>query len=647
MMQPGYRPDIDGLRAIAIIPVVLYHTLPQAAPAGFIGVDIFFVISGFLISGIFFRQFDRHAFSLAEFYGRRIRRIFPALITVLMSCLAVGWFILLPNEYAQLGKHALASAAFVQNFVLWNEVGYFDTRSILKPLLHIWSLGIEEQFYIVWPLLLWIGWRQKVNLLLLTIAIAIVSFASCMLLVRHHPSAAFYLPFTRFWELLSGAALAHMMLYQPQRFERFGGFRSIIGIAMLAWSLVAIPSAGFPGWQALVPTFGTALVISAGQDALPNRFFLSLRPMVWIGLISYPLYLWHWPLLAFARIVAGYELAPGVGLALIIASILLSWATYTLIEKPIRNRKYLPGKAAVVLCCAALVVAAAGFLVVLQRGITPQNRTEQAYNNLPEDLYEPLSSTECASRYGSLFDGGFNEARDICLFEERKKPSDLLILGDSHALRLFGAMVHLGWDGITLLGRGSCAPILDAPNVYWLKCQPTGDRIIEFAIASKARTIILTGVFERYFDGTYGPQAQDAVENDIKRNFARLAESNKAVLLVLDNPSLPFEAPDCLRRPISFRPKLECSFERNFYESKSAKYRDLFYKFAAIYPTIKIVETVQNFCTEEKCFAYNERGLLYRGDNNHLNTTGASLVVQTIVQQAPDLLPANTPGKPN
>src|SRR5882724_4763933 len=258
MMQPRYRPDVDGLRAIAIIPVLLFHTFPQAAPGGFIGVDIFFVISGFLISGIFFRDFDRHAFSLADFYGRRIRRIFPALITVLITCLAVGWFILLPNEYAQLGKHAVASAAFVQNFVLWNEVGYFDTRSILKPLLHIWSLGIEEQFYIVWPLLLWVGWKRKVNLLSLTIAIAIISFAGCILLMRHHPGAAFYLPFTRFWELLSGAALAHMMLYQPQRFERFGDFRSIAGIAMLAWSLIEISSTDFPGWRALVPPIGTA-----------------------------------------------------------------------------------------------------------------------------------------------------------------------------------------------------------------------------------------------------------------------------------------------------------------------------------------------------------------------------------------------------
>jgi hypothetical protein len=181
----------------------------------------------------------------------------------------------------------------------------------------------------------------------------------------------------------------------------------------------------------------------------------------------------------------------------------------------------------------------------------------------------------------------------------------------------------------------------------WLKCQPTGDRIVDFAIASTFTTIILTGVFERYFHGTYGLQSPNFIENDIKRTCARLAESNKTILIVLDNPSLPFDSPDCLRRPISFRPKLECSFDRKIHESKTAKYRELFYKFAAIYPAVKIVETVQNFCTEEKCFAYNEHGLLYQGDNNHLNIAGASLVVQSIVQRAAGLLPANNPGKQN
>lgn len=647
IMQPRYRPDIDGLRAIAIIPVLLFHTFPEYAPGGFIGVDIFFVISGFLISAIFFRDFDRQSFNLAEFYGRRIRRIFPALITVLAVCLAVGWFILLPNEYTQLGKHVVASAAFIQNFVLWNEAGYFDTRSTLKPLLHIWSLGIEEQFYIVWPLLLWIGWKRNVNLFSLTLAIAIISFASSILLLNNHPGAAFYFPIPRFWELLIGAALAHAMLYQPHRFKRFADFRSIAGIAMLAWSLIEISNTNFPGWQALVPTIGTALVISAGEDALPNRFLLSQRPMVWVGLISYPLYLWHWPLLAFSRIVAGNDLPSRVRLAILITSVLLSWATFTLIERPIRNRKYLAKRAAVLLCCTSLVVAAAGLMVVLERGLTPGNRADQAYNNQPADLYEPLSSAECVSRHRSLFDGGFIQARDICLLEERKRPTDLLILGDSHALRLFEAMVDLGWDGITLLGRGSCAPILDAPTVDWLKCQPTGDRIIDFAVASKSRTIILTGVFERYFDGTYGLQSPELIENEIKRDFAKLAQSNKKVLVVVDNPSLPFDSPDCLKRPISFRPKPECSFERSIHESKSAKYRELFYRFSAIYPTIKIVETVQDFCTKERCFAYNKRGLLYQGDNNHLNIAGERLVVQNIAEQAPELLLSNMPEKSN
>jgi len=214
-LHPTYRADIDGLRALAVIAVIGFHAFPQAVPGGFIGVDLFFVISGFLISTILYENLIAHSFSFTDFYARRIRRIFPALMVVLASAYAIGWFVLLPDEYAQLGKHIAGGAGFIENFLLWHESGYFDNAAETKPLLHLWSLGIEEQFYIVWPILLWLAYRARLNLLSLTILIGGASFILNLwgTQVSPNPVATFYSPQTRFWELLMGAVLAYTTLY--------------------------------------------------------------------------------------------------------------------------------------------------------------------------------------------------------------------------------------------------------------------------------------------------------------------------------------------------------------------------------------------------------------------------------------------------
>ena len=202
LSHPSYRADIDGLRALAVLSVVVFHAFPGVMPGGFIGVDIFFVISGFLISTILLENLGRGTFSFAEFYSRRIRRIFPALLVVLSASYAFGWFALLPDEFMQLGKNIAAGAGFVSNFLLWSESGYFDTAAEVKPLLHLWSLGIEEQFYIVWPLLLWAVARLRLNALTVIIVLASISFMLNVDVVRNNAIAAFYSPQTRCWELL-------------------------------------------------------------------------------------------------------------------------------------------------------------------------------------------------------------------------------------------------------------------------------------------------------------------------------------------------------------------------------------------------------------------------------------------------------------
>lgn len=207
-----YRPDIDGLRALAVIAVVCFHAFPNRMPGGFVGVDVFFVISGYLISRIIFENMERSEFSFPEFYIRRINRIFPSLIVVLVSSFAFAWLALLADEFKVLGKHIAAGALFISNFALSGEVGYFDRAAELKPLPHLWSLSIEEQFYIVWPLLLWMAWQRRFNILTITVFLLIASLVLNVQNIQIDPVSAYYSPITRFWELLSGGILAWISL---------------------------------------------------------------------------------------------------------------------------------------------------------------------------------------------------------------------------------------------------------------------------------------------------------------------------------------------------------------------------------------------------------------------------------------------------
>ena len=230
LSHPQYRHDIDGLRAIAVLSVVAFHAFPVWVKGGYIGVDVFFVISGFLISTIIFENLEKGTFSFGEFYARRIKRIFPALTLVLVASLIIGWLVLLPDELNQLGKHVVAGAGFVSNLVLWSEAGYFDNSADTKPLLHLWSLGVEEQFYIIWPLLLWLASRQHFSLSTLVILIALFSFTFNINAVSQDPVATFYSPLTRFWELLCGTLLAWYSLHKA---EFLVGIKKMLGMAQV------------------------------------------------------------------------------------------------------------------------------------------------------------------------------------------------------------------------------------------------------------------------------------------------------------------------------------------------------------------------------------------------------------------------------
>jgi peptidoglycan/LPS O-acetylase OafA/YrhL len=344
---PGliYRRDIDALRAIAVLAVIAFHAAPHWVPGGFTGVDVFFVISGYLISTLILHELSHGSFRFLNFYDRRIRRLFPALITVLLATFALGWFLLIPTDFAALGRHIVAAAAFSANILNYMEAGYFDAPAATKPLLHIWSLGVEEQFYFVFPALLVVVTAFRVVWALAIVAVA--SFALNIWLRYIDPSFTFFLPFTRLWEFMPGAVLAYVhwqtQQNEPARASRI--FREVIpalGFALIAAGIVLSSRNGYPGWLALLPVTGTFFVIGAEPDAWFNRTILSARPLILIGLISYPLYLWHWPLLVIARIVmrdqGNHHHETAIIATVVALSFVLAGLTYRFIELPIRFR---------------------------------------------------------------------------------------------------------------------------------------------------------------------------------------------------------------------------------------------------------------------------------------------------------------------
>ena len=331
-----YNPVIDGLRAVAVLPVVMFHALPGYVPGGFVGVDVFFVISGFLISGLIFDGVARGSFSLGAFYAARIRRIFPALFVVLAAVFVAGWWLLFPIEMIRLGHQIVASAAFAANIYFWSQAGYFSPDATTYPLLHLWSLGVEEQFYVVWPLAIMLLWRRSWAILPTIVIIGAASLAVSLL--TEDRSAAFYLPMSRAWELMLGAGLAWLMRDSMRRFPPILlDAAGIVGLVLILGSIVCIhESDPYPGWRALAPTIGACLVLWSGSDSRFVAPLLSWRPLVFVGLISYPLYMWHWPVFWIGRTIGTVDLSLAHATMLVAISFVLAWATFVLVEKPIR-----------------------------------------------------------------------------------------------------------------------------------------------------------------------------------------------------------------------------------------------------------------------------------------------------------------------
>ena len=497
-LHPSYRPDIDGLRAIAVLLVVIHHAFPQILPSGFIGVDLFFVISGFLISTIIFQNLENGTFSFPDFYVRRVKRIFPALILVLLACLVYGWFSLLPADYKQLGKHTLSGAAFVSNFAFWYESGYFDGDSKLKPLLHLWSLGIEEQYYIFWPLIAWLAWKKKVNLLKLCLVLLVVSLVANLVIVRSNPVAAFFSPASRFWELLIGSVLAHVKLHRQGAIDEMRNNQSAwLGLSLLVISVVFIhPERRFPGFWALLPTLSAYLIIFAGPQAWLNRVVLSNRLLVWIGLISFPLYLWHWPLLVFAKQSSSQEPSVQLLLLVVTSSIALAWLTYRLIERPIRFGKRGGGRKTLLLLLLMIIIGYLGFNIYKRDGLSFR---------IPTALQKIASFTNdyaIDSNFACLIQ---NSDKDIenprqCFHNTGNKNKSILLWGDSYAWAMYAGINKMASSeaNVYLMAKAGCPPILDVDRTTVNFCKPQNVRVINAIENEKYDQVVLIARWDHW-----------------------------------------------------------------------------------------------------------------------------------------------------
>lgn len=624
-----YRADLDGLRGIAILSVLAFHAIPHALPGGFVGVDVFFVISGFLISRIVFTAMSYGTFTFAGFYARRVRRIFPSVVVVLFAALVLGWMIQPQPDYAQLGKHVAAGAGFVSNFASWLDSGYFDASANAKPLLHLWSLGIEEQFYIVFPLLLVLAWRMRVPRMPLLLAVAAASFAASLYLVANDPSAAFYLPHARGWELAIGCLLAQAGTAGPVPGIRAGGatawqghrVRNLVSFAgallLVAGLMLIDETRGFPGAWALLPTVGAALLIWAGPDATVNRRLLAHPWLVGIGLISFQLYLWHWPLLSFLHLTRPEDSSLAARASAIAVSFPLAWATYAWIDKPIRTGPR--SRTAIVLACAALAFAGvAGWAVYLERGIP--GRSADSLSGIAGFTYE----------YGPAFREGTCFLRREQRFEHfgdctrTVEGSDAVVLwGDSHAAHLHAGLEQAARGRFTLtqLTASWCAPILGMEDLHARpNCASINQGVFARIARERPREVILSAYWPAYA-WTKLPATIDGL----------LASGVGRVVVVGAGPHWADTVPrllyarareDVLSHRMPLRLANRASAEEARFDAQFAK--------AIARPGVEYISVLSIVCNDAGCLtrtrADDESSLMF-WDSFHLTAEGSRFVV--------------------
>jgi len=656
-IQQPYHPDIDGLRAIAVLAVVCYHFFPHWLRGGFIGVDIFFVISGYLISTVIFQNLAHGSFSFTDFYCRRILRIFPALILVLSFCLVVGWFVLLGEEYRYLGKHVTGGSVFISNFLLWNESGYFDKSANEKLLLHLWSLGIEEQFYLIWPVALWLAWRFKQNAFFIILVLMGISFFLNLRMTQLDPVAAFFSPQTRFWELLAGAGLAYVN-YQNSTIQRIKNddliqnLCSVVGLLFIIFGFLLIrPDRQFPGGWALLPVLGSAFLMYANKSWF-NAHVLSNRALVLIGKISFPLYLWHWPLLVYSDILLGGQASPMHRILLVLIAFLLAWLTYFFIENPIRTG-IRSMRSALVLLLTMVLVGLAGFMVYINHGL--QFRSAVTHFSQAEDAFlwpEEWNVQEaCIKKYP--FYGRY------CLESDPLRPPSVALIGDSHANQLYiGLADYYQKKGENLINLGGWLPFWNVENGSlseqsrrverreWMEkilnevsASPTIETIIlafrENAVNNTARAYSPYTNYWKLINHPNLTDEKDMLYIALRETMAKLIQTNKKIILIADIPGLDFNPKECIsQRPfVSHRNTREvCGIERSKFEAYTEPYHAIIKKISEEFPAVHIFYSYHYLCDDKYCYAKKDNDFLYR-DDNHLSYNGSLYVGKQLIKE--------------
>jgi len=648
----NYVPSIDGMRGIAILSVVFFHFFPNYVPGGFVGVDIFFVISGYLISNIIIKALNNGTFNYKEFFFRRIRRIFPALIIVLFSAIIVGWYALFSDEYLMLGKHILSSNFFILNFILINEDGYFDQASNLKPVLHLWSLSIEEQFYIIWPLIMLIFFRKKYFIKIL-FTIIIISFFTNIYYASNNSVISFYSSISRFWELLLGFFFGYFIKYYNLNgnfLEKNNNIIIILSLTIISLSILLFNQhISFPGWWALLPVVSSSLIlINLNKKTFVEKNILSNKILVWFGLISYPLYLWHFTMLSFYTIIYG-ELPNFISkILLIIISISISWFTYVFIENPIRFGRNKQLKVYILLFSFTTIIFISYSIFINQgfkkRVTIAPNEAQILFQPYP---HSPIKNYQCINKFKEF------KNFDSCLLSTNTKNPEIIIIGDSHAQQYYKSFSTLFPEkSILNISQWSCLPFVSDYHLNKGDCKKKTDQIINFLEDNKSiKVIILTGYFsylssdefthyqEIRKPGLFNVSLYNSFEGNGERIIEKLKSLNKSILVIKDIPSLDFHPKDCvvfdnlelrkLKYNYKENKKKNCNISLEKYEKDNYLFNKHFNSFLKKIEPINIFDPKNLFCDANNCYAYkNNEPMYYNGD--HLTFNGSLKVVKQI-----------------
>ncbi len=627
-----YRREIDGLRALAVTPVILFHAGFGFFAGGFVGVDVFFVISGYLITSIVLDDMDANRFSLIGFWERRARRILPALVFVVLCCVPFAWVLLLPSDFVDFAQSMVAVATFSSNILFFSENGYFEQSSELKPLLHTWSLAVEEQFYLLYPLfLLFILRRPVVIAVAFCAAIFLSSFAFSVWASYVKPDAAFYLLHSRAWELAVGACAS--LIYRRRKNEPQLSLRNILSLvgflAICTPIFVYDHATPFPGGYALPPVVGTMLVLLFATEGTLIKSLLSARPLVGIGLISYSAYLWHQPLFAFYRTIAHSQPASPVVLGLLsVAALVLAYTTYKLVEQPFRRgtgvaRHVLP-VSAVALSCVFTI----GLYSIVSDGF-PQRYSKQEQALLAqasyERVFEETNTFSCFIDYGEHYP---KLLQNNCVSDASQRPR-LIIFGDSEAAHLVTGLRKIfreDYDVMHWTGA-SCSPVLFVETLQ--RCRDFFNVFSERFLPTLSQQDILV-IGGNWSNRTYG--SIDAFTQSMREALVTYSELPAPVIVVGDLPNFGTFAPyHVVREDLVQKDRVSMSpLARSVFGPTNSIIRDL-----AGSLSLTFVDASRLFCSDEsaiECNVYRD-GVLYFMDTNHLSVEGSELVGAKIKAQ--------------